>query len=550
MKIPRILITSQQSRVAPEKFILSSGSNSSIAPDPRETRQNDSTAPAPSPMKNISRVLTARGINKRSVDYRMSTCTTSSDGTMYFSYLSAQNLHNDKSTGYLAAVSADGSILWERASDHEGPSILNAGEDGTVYLRSTEHITALNPDGTLKYEHQFSSPVQAKQIVDANGNSYFQKSDSKELYIVNAKGQEVELPDGLNRRSMFPDTTDINSGSDCVQVSDNELYIRNGNHFALCDLAKGEITREFEFIPPKDPTGRTVRSVSRFTVDKNGAVNVYMKSLPAYDGNPVRVVRPGAAGSPSSFQKPNPALARNSPFMSMEGVVVASGGSENLSIARVDRNGRTISVNHFDGLVTSSAELGDGSFLYTMEEKMTPGKLAPGVTLSVGAVLTIGAEHDELPRKKSGTFIGKVGPDGKRNDLFVRVDGGITAVLPSTEGDSFYVHHGRNSLSQFTSKGKLLNTASIPQDGNDYIPLNALPDDRFIMMSMEKGCAFLYDMNSGSITPLTDRERDHSSRVLESEIKRSENGKAADLSVTEYDDLIDVGGIQLARRRA
>ncbi|MGV8122343.1 MAG: hypothetical protein AB2L14_21495 [Candidatus Xenobiia bacterium LiM19] len=540
----RFINNSYAGRVNQNLPASEAGSSSSITPDPRETRQNDSTTPAPSLMKNMSQVLTAHGINKSSVDYRMSTSITSSDGTMYFSYLSTQNLQNDKSTGYLAAVSPDGSILWERASDHEGPSILNAGEDGTVYLRSTKHITALNPDGTLKFEHQFSSPVKAKQIVDAKGNSYFQKSDSKELYIVNAKGQQVELPEGLKRRSMFPDTPDINHGSDCVQVSDNELYIRNGNHFELCDLAKGEITREFEFICPRDPTGKTVRSVSRFTVDNKGAVNVYMNSLPAYDGNPVRVVCQGAAGSPSSFQKPNPALARNSPFMSMEGVVVESGGIENLSIARVDSNGRTISVNCFDGLITSSAELGDGSFLYTMEEKRTPGKLASGMTL------TIGAEQDELPRKESRTFIGKVGPDGKRNDLFVRVDGRVTAILPSPEGDFFYVQHGRNSLSQFTSNGKLLNTASIPQDGNDYIPLNALSDDRFIMMSMEKGCAFLYDMNSGAVTPLTDRERDHTSKVLESEIKRSENGKAADLSVTEYDDLIDVGGIQLARRRA
>lgn len=59
MQIPGIRIAPTQSRVAPEKSLLSSGDISSTAPDPRETYQNESTLPVLRLMKNMSQMLTA-----------------------------------------------------------------------------------------------------------------------------------------------------------------------------------------------------------------------------------------------------------------------------------------------------------------------------------------------------------------------------------------------------------------------------------------------------------------------------------------------------------
>ena len=118
------------------------------------------------------------------------------DGTVYVRSME-QGLH---------AINPDGSLKWlyeERDIHHEpsrtfyGVNVIASepavGQDGIVYIGTALGLSAVNPDGSLKWRYVIDHPggyegeVRAKPITDANGTVYVVSRDWN-LYAVSSDG--------------------------------------------------------------------------------------------------------------------------------------------------------------------------------------------------------------------------------------------------------------------------------------------------------------------------------------------------------------------------
>ncbi len=87
------------------------------------------------------------------------------DGTIY--------VHG--SEGYVYALSSDGGLKWIHKVNWYPYGALHVGSDGTVYVCSIQRLTAINPDGTERW--QFNDPnaqgIKSGPISGPDGNIYF-----------------------------------------------------------------------------------------------------------------------------------------------------------------------------------------------------------------------------------------------------------------------------------------------------------------------------------------------------------------------------------------
>ena len=181
-------------------------------------------------ISNARFVLEAKSLDKQTTDYRMQSYATSPEGTTYISYTSSKVDEDSKQNkGYVSAVSPEGKILWEAPLNEDDLGNLDIGPDGTIYAMTKDHLKALNPDGTLKYEHSFEEPVK-NHWMDSSGSHYFVSVQGNELYKTDANGARVELPEGFKGVK----------GHEFKQTSPDELYVRQGTTISALDLKEGK----------------------------------------------------------------------------------------------------------------------------------------------------------------------------------------------------------------------------------------------------------------------------------------------------------------------
>ena len=112
----------------------------------------------------------------RTGDRIRSSPSIGTDGTIYFGSFD----------GRLYAVHPDGSELWSVELDWRGirssPSI---GPDGTIYV-AADGLTAIDPDGSIRWEYPFGVRTGATPILGADGTVYFA---SLKIFALDAQGR-------------------------------------------------------------------------------------------------------------------------------------------------------------------------------------------------------------------------------------------------------------------------------------------------------------------------------------------------------------------------
>jgi len=88
------------------------------------------------------------------------------DGTLYLSY----RVHSAaESTNCLAAVNPDGTLKWQHYSDLRTDSIILT-DDGGVLVITAGGVSSFGPDGALQWEAESSSPLSRRSSITRDGH--------------------------------------------------------------------------------------------------------------------------------------------------------------------------------------------------------------------------------------------------------------------------------------------------------------------------------------------------------------------------------------------
>ena len=109
----------------------------------------------------------------------MASAAIAADGTLYWR----------SQDGRLLALNPDGTLKWEHAAGGWTDSSASIGQDGTVYVGSTEGLYAINPNGTLKWEFVTGegAVVTSSPAIGSDGTVYVGAMDDA-LWAIGADG--------------------------------------------------------------------------------------------------------------------------------------------------------------------------------------------------------------------------------------------------------------------------------------------------------------------------------------------------------------------------
>ena len=145
----------------------------------------------------------------------MASAAIAADGTLFWR----------SQDGRLLALNPDGTVKWEHAAGGWTDSSAAIGQDGTVYVGSIQGLYAINPDGTLKWEFVTGegAVVTSSPAIGSDGTVYVGAMDDA-LWAIGADG---------TKKWRFAASLDVFSSP--AIGSDNTLYFgsENGRFYAV-----------------------------------------------------------------------------------------------------------------------------------------------------------------------------------------------------------------------------------------------------------------------------------------------------------------------------
>jgi hypothetical protein len=479
-------------------------------------------------ISNASFVMEAKGLEKQSTDYKMQSYTISPEGTTYISYSSSKIDEDTKQKkGYISAVSPEGKILWEAPLNEDKLGDLDVGPDGTIYAITKEHMRALNPDGTSKFEHKFEEPVK-NHWMDSEGNHYF-VSAQNELYKSDRSGTRVALPEGLKGVK----------GCEFKQASADEMYVRQGNTISVLDLKEGKKKGEFVYKDPAEKRDNFSRSIDHFDIGSDGMVKLWIINSTYTPGPPVDY---GDLHMGLGFGRWGMGMGRHLPPFD-DGFSQSSVYNET-SIENIDNNGSIKWKVENLGSSPIAAQLPDGRIVYTNNreiyvpnpnyvENPPPGQYV-AKTISSGKI-----------------SLGIVGPEGQKSEEALTVDGRISKIMANPESGNFFICHGEKKVSQFDSKGDPVATREYPErKGDDQLyPFGLAGKETIILRDLKSERAYALDMKSGVIVDLTDKSSDLSYKVSVREREEEQEVNKDGQIVEDFGEWINVAGIHIEKKK-
>ncbi len=484
-------------------------------------------------LKNIasaSSILNTHGLDKQAMDYRFRSYTVSPDGNTFISYGSSKDSKEEGGAqGYIASVSPQGEIRWEAPIKHEGLQDVKTGPDGTVYARTKTDLVALNADGTIKFEHKFEEGVN-NHFMDSSGNSYFVKENGRELYKVDKDGNRMDLPDGLKGIK----------GHEFLQKSADTLYMRDGTTIHAVDLKDGSRKEECNFKDPVESKANFSRYIDHFDVDDSGAVRLWVtnstttQSTPHYDDMHIGL----GFGSFGRRFGGMPHPPRDDEYYNTQTF-------SELSLERIDKNGSVSwKAERFSTSPTYS-QLPDGTMVYSSgtEEQIPNPNYHEGLPSPPGTYVP----------QKIGTgkyIVGKVSPQGEKDESFILVEGRPDRIMTSPATGNFVVSHGEGILSEYDGKGTLERSHRLPDVGEKLYPQSVVGDKTVILRDQDSRKIFSFDMENGKLTSLTERNVDHSYKVIGKEMEKDEGEREPSQAgeVEIYDEWIEIDGIRIQKK--
>jgi outer membrane protein assembly factor BamB len=495
----------------------------------REDGFSPTTGTAPSRMNKIdaSAILNARGLDKQDMDYHVKSFDTAPDGTAFVAYYAAKNAEGEgRHPGYISRVSPQGEILWEAPVDDREIYGVKAGADGTAFVQTREHLKAFNPDGTIKFDHTFDEPV-SNHFLDSSGNHYFVSNASRELYIVDREGKKADVPEamkGVKSHQM-------------LQTSPDELYARDGNTITGLDLKSGAKTMELTYKDPVEKKDNFSRYIDHFEVDDKGKVKLWITNSwreaapPMYDDFHFGL---GIGGFHRWGGRPHPP---------MDDYYPQDRYINDKSVEQIDESGAIVWKAENLGSDPTEAMLPDGTVLYTNNrEEMVPRPPS--------------ADPQYVPSQVGNgqIYVGKISPEGKKEDQAFKVEGRIRRMLVDKETGTVVMCHGKSYdetvISEFNDKGEVQRTQALPKSEKSLYPESLSGKNRVILKDSDSKKAYSLDMDTGTLTSLTETDMDHSYKVMmkemESEEEPKENQEAPQGS-EEFDGWISIGGVKLPK---
>lgn len=482
----------------------------------------------PQAMMNISSVLTIKSLDKINNDYRFSSSTTAPDGTVIISYsASKKDKETNLNKGYISAVSPSGEISWETSFDSEGMSSINTGYDGTIYAVSRKNLKAVNPDGTLKFEHQFPVEVNS-HFTDSSGNLYF-KTSTGGFYEIDRNGNRVDIPECM---------TDLNSYN-VKQTSPDELVIRNRNEFYGVDLAKGKSKLIAKYNDPVEKKSDFSRNIDSFEIDESGNIRLWIS-------NTTRIPYNHGVGFDEHFGLGFGRRWGGMPHPPRDDEYYKETIITSMSVEMLNKDGSIIWKAENLGSDPVKDMLPDGTIIYSnnKEEYIPNSKYDPNMLDPMA--------YTPKSIATGKTFISRITPGGMKNEEFMKVEGRVKSIMTNPENGNYLICHGKNNVSEFNPKGDLLRTKAFQANDAELYPEELSGNNAVIFRNIDRTNAFRFDMETGILTNLTEREKDYSYKTVAKEMEDDEDfiKETAESSIEEYADMINIGGVWVPRRNS
>ncbi|MDQ7825026.1 MAG: hypothetical protein RDV48_19655 [Candidatus Eremiobacteraeota bacterium] len=486
----------------------------------------EGTAPKAQFASLTSSVLEARGLSKKQNDFRVTATASAPGGTTYVAYTSSRK-EKAAVSSYISAVSPQGEIRWERPLALETIYSISSDAEGTLFIRSSGNFTALHADGTVKFDQKLPEAMSG-HYADSSGNHYFIKSGSREFFMTGPDGLPRDLPGGLKGIK----------GQEIAEGPGGTLCVRDGTTLTMVDLEKGTKTGGFAWKDTVEQKPNFARHIDHSELDAEGNVRLFIENTtvspppPRYDDFGMGFG--GGFGRPFGGRPHLP--PHEDPIYDMQVYT-------DFTLEKYDGAGKL--SWKVDGLDDKGiyAPLPDGALVFSVNRN----EMIPNPNYKENGGDPFAYQGKTIPSGR--VYIGKITPGGKKVDEAFTVEGKVEKILVDKKSGSFVISLGENKFSRFDSQGELIKSHTLDVSKGRFFAERLEGDHHVILKEGGGAKAYSLDMESGTLTTLTDSEADHcyglAARDLENEVPSGE-GKA---EVEEFDEWVNVGGIRIQKKQ-
>ncbi len=215
-----------------------------------------------------------------------------------------------------------------------------------------------------------------------------------------------------------------------------------------------------------------------------------------------------------------------------------------LSLEQLDGSGKVAWAATGFGASPIESQLKDGTVIYSKNT----AENVPNPNYIENPPPNTPYQPREIPTGK--IFVGTITPDGKKNEKAFTVEGTIQRIMTNEETGSFFVCHGENKASEYSSSGELISRTTIPQVDVKLYPEGLSGQKSVILRDGERKKAYSFDVESGKLTKLTETDMDYSYKVLIKEMENQEDTPDAPAAQTmeEDDRYIYIDGIKMDKK--
>jgi hypothetical protein len=434
---------------------------------------------------NINSLLfSVEGIRKSRYDFKLKGHVQAPDGTLYTAY---SDSNKDKGN-YISASSPDGNIKWEVHVGEDGLMDIATDQNGTIYARTKNHLVALEPDGSKKFEHEFQAKVK-DQVVDSRGNNYFRESTGNNIYIVDNTGKRVDTPEEM--KNLKPVDMKISS--------DGSLWTREHGVVKKFDIEDKESRKISEYFF-NDPIRKGNSLVRDFYSTRDGGILINSRKEEI------------TTDFPHMFD-----AGFNSPHLPMDYFSSIS-KNESQFITKIDN---------------------DGNEQWTT---VCPGS-KPEIAVNEDGVILLSSNEKSKEDKKFHIF--KIDENGKTSP-FASVDYKITDFMLRPDDCHLFVRVETGSVYEFDGNGEEVNK-SRPEDDKKLKFIDFSTDGRILMSDKENSEVHIWNPEDNSLQQITDHKKDHSLKtVLHEKLKEQGDKDEENKSVVlVQDDHVTINGVRI-----
>ena len=453
-------------------------------------KPSDKTSPEKS-MKNLSgiagRVLNAKGLEKSKYHYRVKSQAHSSDGNTYIAYTD----YSKSEGNYISSVSPDGKIQWEITTGPDGLNSIHTGPDGTLFARTDKTLMGYNPDGSIRFRHEFENEIQ-EHFIDKQGNNLFRERSTNNLIMVDKEGNKTKIP--LKLRGLSP--------SEIKPQEDGTFLMRQGRKVHHVDMKAGKILKTAEFI---DPDSKMARNILEFENTSDGGTLLTTQQVTSVNNHAFHADLHMGLGFGRRFGGHIP------PDYDMSYNTVTS-----RYLVKLDSEGKIDWISKNLGSDTEVTLLADDSALY---------------------------KGDYSYSQKKST-LKKVTPKGEVED-FATIDGGPVSGIHYRKSDDRVFAELDSKITILSSDGKIVKEFDKTGGEKEKLSIRSFdPQGNVIMQNSSFDSLFRWDPDTDTLTPLTNHNMDYSYKTAKFE-ELPEDVDNEKLTIEKEENYIVIGGVKV-----